>query len=135
MSWLKSIIESPGNRIPVVALTTNPSDPAALTGLAERAGWSLTMATDLEGAAAALLRHPGAVILCDRDLAGVGWREAAHLLTLCSPEIRFVVLSPETDDRFWLEVIERGGYDVLTRPIHDNRAIVAVRQASLAVRK
>ena len=135
MSWLKSLIEAPRYRIPVVVLTTNPADPAALMGLAERAGWTLTLSTHLAGAVATLLRHPGAVILCDRDLACIGWREAVHALSIYSPESRFVILSPETDDRFWLEVIERGGYDVLTRPIHDNRAILAVRQASRAVRK
>jgi DNA-binding NarL/FixJ family response regulator len=130
MSWLKDLIQTDA-RIRVLAITSNEMDRIVLEGIAARARWDLKFASGCE-AAVASAKHPApAVILCDRDLPGTDWRETVRYLTEHALTGAIVVIAPETDDRFWLEVIERGGYDVITRPFHENRVVVTVRQAAL----
>ena len=129
MSWLKDLLQS-GDKIRVLAVTSNALDRISLEGIAARAHWNLKLAPNCETAAAALKHRPPAVIICDRDLPHIEWRETLRFLSLHAPASPIVVISPDTDDRFWLEVIERGGYDVITRPFHENRVVTTVRQAS-----
>ena len=130
MSWLKSLLQH-DTRTRVLAITANDSDHIALQGIAARARWDLKFAPGPEGAAETLKHLPAAVVLCDRDLPGLDWRDALRRVRETSPSSAIVVIAPHTDDHFWLEVIERGGFGVVTRPFHENRLIVTVRQAAL----
>jgi len=129
MSWFKHLLGAGENRIRVLAVTANEVDRFVLEGIGTRAGWDLKVTGNCQDAMASLKHRPAQVILCDRDLPQVEWREALRVFGTSAPGCAVVLISPETDDRFWLEVIEHGGYDVVTRPIHEARVSSAVRQA------
>lgn len=136
MKWLSKIIGGPaGQRIRVLVIMPNPLDRAAFAGIGAHAHWDVRMASTCDSAGEILKHHPADVIVCDRDVKPAGWREAMELLSAQSPRSRFILSTPANDDRLWLEVIERGGCDVLTTPLHQDRVIRAVNQAiSSAVR-
>ncbi|MES1260631.1 MAG: response regulator [Acidobacteriota bacterium] len=130
MSWLKDLLQT-DHRLRVLAITSSDPDRAFLEGIAGRAHWDLKLVSSCEAAVAPVRHQAPAVILCDRDLPGTDWREAVRYLREHLPASAIIILAAEMDDRFWLEVIQRGGYDVVTRPLHEHRVVATVRQASL----
>lgn len=60
--------------------------------------------------------RPSAV-LCDQLLADGDWRDLlADLQTQRTQVPPLIVSSPFADDRLWAEVLNLGGYDLLTKP-------------------
>ena len=129
MSWLSKIIGPGEPRIRVLVVMPNPPDRSAFAEIATRAHWDLRMASSSDSAGEILKHHPADVIVCDRDVRPAGWREAMESLAAQSPQSRFILTSPATDEKLWLEVIERGGYDVITTPLHQDRVVRAINQA------
>ncbi|MDE3194749.1 MAG: response regulator [Acidobacteriota bacterium] len=129
MSWLSRIMGPGEQRIRVLVVMPNPADRTAFTGIAAHAHWDVRMASSCDSAGEMLKHHPADVIVCDRDVKPSGWREALETLAARSPQSRFILSTPATDDRLWLEVIERGGYDVVTTPLHQDRVIRAINHA------
>ncbi|MDP9169885.1 MAG: hypothetical protein M3N54_04655 [Acidobacteriota bacterium] len=107
----------------VAALIANADDRAALSAIATRENWRLQFANRRESIVEELRRSP-AVVLCDTDWRGT--LEALHSNPLRS---RMILVTPETGDKLWLEVLELGGYDVVTRPFHERRLIDAITHA------
>lgn len=131
MSWLSKIIGGPGEqRLRVLAVLPNPPDRAAFAGIAAHARWEVRMASTCDSAEEILKHHPVDVIVCDRDVKPAGWRGAIEALSTHAPHSRFILSTPANDDKLWLEVIERGGYDVLSTPLHEDRVIRAINQAA-----
>ena len=131
MSWISKIIGgATEHRIRVLVVMPNPPDRAAFAGIAAHAHWEVRMASTRESAEEILKHHPADVIVCDRDVKPAGWREAMEALAAQSPESRFILSTPANDDKLWLEVIERGGYDVVSTPLHQDRVIRAINQAA-----
>jgi DNA-binding NtrC family response regulator len=113
----------------VLVVMPNPPDRARFANIAARTDWEVHMASTSDSAAEILKHHPADVIVCDRDVKPAGWRVAIEELAARSPASRFILSSPANDDRLWLEVIERGGFDVVTTPLHQERVIRAIQQA------
>jgi DNA-binding response OmpR family regulator len=135
MSWIANLLHPTEPRIRVLGILPAPADRTQLAGIAERAGWELKLATDTAGALRTLKHYAPRVIICDREQPGCEWRETLRLLSAQAPATCIILTSSATDDHLWLEVIEHGGYDVLTRPFHENRVLKAVRLGSDQVRK
>lgn len=130
MNWLRKIIGSdPRGRVRILAVLPNPEDRVSLSAIASNEGWSLRLASHCDSAIEILRHHPADIIICARDVKPSGWRDALTLLAAEAPGTCLILASPENDDRLWLEVIERGGFDVVTTPIHAARMVHAVRQA------
>jgi DNA-binding NtrC family response regulator len=130
MSWIREILGSGERRIEVLAVMPDTQDRGALEGIAAREHWALRFAPGCESASDALKKHPAAVIICDRDQLRRDWREALALLAAEAPGRPIIVSAAETDDKFWMEVMERGGYDVVTRPFVEPRLVNLVRRAA-----
>jgi CheY-like chemotaxis protein len=80
-------------------------------------GWELLAATDLPEARTLLAGHDIALVLCDRDIASPGWREAVRTLAAAPSKPCVVLLSPSASSELWEQVTESGGYDVLRKPV------------------
>jgi DNA-binding NtrC family response regulator len=135
MSWLTKLLHSETDRIQVLAVMPDTMDRGALEGIAGRARWDLRFSPGCDDAIAMLQRHAANVIICDRDQSGHDWREALRRLAAQSPACPILVSAPDNDDRFWLEVMERGGYDVVTRPFVESRLVSTVLRAASEVTK
>jgi DNA-binding response OmpR family regulator len=75
------------------------------------------------------------VVLCDQTFADGDWRE---LLTDLQGERRMpplIVSSRLADDRLWAEVLNLGGYDLLTKPFAEAEVSRVVRLAAYRASK
>jgi CheY-like chemotaxis protein len=115
----------------VLALMTSPGDRDLLRQICAGATWKILFADDVEEA----VGRPAGIVLCDRDLSGIDWREAIRRLAT-SPHPRKVILaSYVVDDYLWDEVIHCGGYDVLPKPFRVQEVIHTIQFARAAVTK
>ncbi len=133
MNWLTNIVQgirTDSHVVRVLALVPKDSDRQVLSEIAERSKWHLDFALSYESAVELIRSHKFAVILCDRDLSSAfNWREAVQKLAGLAPGSCVMLTSPVNDDVLWQEVIDRGGYDVLTKPFHEERVVRSVRFA------
>ena len=117
------------SRIAVLAVTPWPEDRECLRQVASRTGWEVVSAASSEEALAILKKRPIPVILCDRDLPGIGWRDT--LAKFLEPAAaRCVVLISAVNDEYLLrEVVHLGGYDVILKPLQEDRVVSAIQLA------
>jgi len=130
-SWLRETASHPGTaeRIPVLAITPDDRDRRSLAACAIRGQWDLTIATSFEDSLDASEKSGAAVILCDRDLPGLDWRAALQKLADSKPAFAIILVSSVNDEYLWDEVIHRGGYDVLAKPLQEDQTVRAVNLA------
>jgi DNA-binding NtrC family response regulator len=126
VNWWRS--ES-GERIPVLAIAHEDLDKKALAAFSIRGQWDLVLTSSCEEALEALKKMRAAVILCDRDLPGLDWRIALEKLSASRPDCPIVLTSSVNDEYLWDEVIHKGGYDVLSKPLQEDLTVRAVNLA------
>ena len=80
-------------------------------------GVSILSAYSLGEADRLLASTPASVVLVDKDLPGGGWKEMVAVLEELEPRPVLVVTGLLADYRLWAEVLNRGGFDVLPRPM------------------
>src|SRR5450756_438788 len=100
MSWISQAVENLAtwfsfasnrksretrNSVSVLAVVPNGSEGLALSQIAERANWHLDIVATCEVAIERLRTQHFAVILCDRDLPGLNWRDVIELLVANAP--------------------------------------------------
>jgi DNA-binding NtrC family response regulator len=96
-------------------------------------GWELRIANDLEEAAAFLGTRAASIVLFDRDLPDVDWRQAIG--KLANEHSRVILASFVADDYLWEEVIHCGGYDVIAKPFREDEVIHMIHFAWAALTK
>ena len=122
------------DRIPVVAMTADERERRDLSELAATGDWELRFAATAAEALATLQRGKPAVILCDRDLQNLDWRELFEEVAASRAEYSLILTSSVYDDSLWDEVVQRGGYGVLCKPLQPEQALSAVNLAWLYAR-
>ena len=118
-------------KIRVVAVLAGEHDRELLSQIATQANWSLQMPRTFRGAIQIVSQNPAAVIIGDQP----DWRAALETLRINSPNSRIILTASETDDKLWLEVLDRGGFDVVTRPFHPRRLLETIGRAWNEIRK
>ena len=126
VNWWRS---GTGERIPVLAIGREDLDRKALSTFSVRGQWDLVLTGSCEEALEALKKMRAAVILCDRDLPGVDWRDALEKLSASRPDCPIVLTSSVNDEYLWDEVVHKGGYDVLSKPLQEDLTVRAVNLA------
>ena len=116
-------------RIPVLAIAREDLDRNSLAAFSVRGQWDLVLTRSCEEALEALKKMRAAVILCDRDLPGLDWRDALEKLSAARPDCPIVLTSSVNDEYLWDEVIHKGGYDVLSKPLQEDLTVRAVNLA------
>jgi DNA-binding NtrC family response regulator len=92
------------------------SERLAVEEVATSSGWHLTLAETCDHAVQLLADRECAAVLCDRDLSGTDWRTAIKRLTRIAPNSCVVLVSAVNDEYLWQEVVQSGGFDVITKP-------------------
>jgi DNA-binding NtrC family response regulator len=117
----------------VLAMTASGSDVTLLRKMLAGTGWELRIANDLEEAAAFLGTRAASIVLFDRDLPDVDWRQAIG--KLANEHSRVILASFVADDYLWEEVIHCGGYDVIAKPFREDEVIHMIHFAWAALTK
>jgi DNA-binding NtrC family response regulator len=118
-----------GENIPVLAIAFDERDKNSLSTFSVRGQWDLVLTGSCEEALEALKKMRAAVILCDRDLPGLDWRNALETLAASRPDCPVVLTSSVNDEYLWDEVVHTGGYDVLSKPLQEDLTVRAVNLA------
>lgn len=95
------------------------TDRVLLENLGKREGWRLRFTNSARDAFRLVREERFEVILCDRNQYGYPWREVVENLAWNSPRSRILLVCPAPDDYLWPDVVEQGGYGVLTRPLRE----------------
>ena len=124
VSWLFDIVHqlrrSRPRKMPclLAIMRYGGPDTHILSEIAQREGWQVEIRTKHDGDR----RERPSLILYDRELDGVsGWRTQVESLAREYPETPVILLSGDYDDHLWQDVIELGGFDVLTTPLQRDR--------------
>lgn len=114
---------------PVVALILNDHDRRRLSEIAVHERIEVHFADTCSEAWNAINRLRSPVVLCERDLPYIEWQDAVRILASALSHPCIILTSPVVDDYVWREIVSRGGYDVLARPLRCDDAARAIRLA------
>src|SRR5450631_1658154 len=108
--WWRDTAEHPAaaERIQVVAITPDDGDRRSLAACAVRGQWDLAIAAGFEDALDVSKKSRAAVILCDRDMPGLDWRESLKKMAASKPAFAIILTSSVNDEYLWDEVVHRG---------------------------
>ena len=126
VNWLRRGISE---KIPVLAIAPDERDKSSLSSFSARGQWDLALTGSCDEALDMLKKMRAAVILCDRDLPGVDWRNALEKLSAARPDCPIVLASSVNDEYLWDEVVHTGGYDVLSKPLQEDLTVRVVNLA------
>jgi len=115
-------------RVKILGLMADELDCGLLRASAAHHQWEITFATGYGEAYRLQGKVQAPVVLCDRDL-GPDWWTMVEGLASCSGRACVLLVSKVADDYLWNEVVRRGGYDVLSKPLHQDELERAVRLA------
>jgi len=112
-------VEAPEETVTVLVISPDEEDHTSLRAVLP-AGWRLVSAHGF-GDGVAVLRNSGAAVVVTECRLG----ERSWVDVLCEthgddsrPTPRLVVVSRLADERLWAEVLSRGAYDLLLKPLH-----------------
>ncbi|HLK46946.1 MAG TPA: response regulator [Bryobacteraceae bacterium] len=117
-----------GSHVTVLAVAPE-SERALLRRMLERSRWTLIEASTVAEAAATLRERISVVLICEAELPDGTWIELLNLAqSLGAPPPPVIVTARQADDDFWMQVLNRGGYNVLGKPFseHDVFEMVSV---------
>ncbi|HZT31502.1 MAG TPA: response regulator [Bryobacteraceae bacterium] len=108
--------EQPG-KTPLLLVSASDADRKALEQILADTRWKLLTSPSCQDALERIAAGHIPVVLCAHDTSGSGWRENLAALQSANHQPRVIVLSPAGDYSLWEEVIDQGGFDVLTTPL------------------
>jgi DNA-binding NtrC family response regulator len=117
------------SRIPVVALVVSEQDRHVLRSIAGREPLDVHFAESCEQGCAVANKLTAPVILFDRDWPGIEWRTAVQTLADSPHQACVILMSVVVDDYLWQELIRRGGYDLLIKPLRADNVARVVKLA------
>jgi FixJ family two-component response regulator len=122
--------ECPSNsNVAIVGLMIDEQDRRLLAGLGSRNQWSVTFADSFETAQDLSVQLRVCAILLDRDVAGREWWEVVQALSQSRHRPCVLLVSSVVDDYLWNEVVRRGGYDVISKPLREEDLVRAIKLA------
>ena len=100
---------------PVLICSPSEKIRATLTSILVRGGWTVHQAANPSETAALLEKHAIPVVITDGR-----WREILEFSTAAYGRPSVIVTVPFADEALWAEVLNLGGYDVLSQPFDAN---------------
>ena len=105
-------------------------DRTSLDNILDHSGWQLQFACTLEETQTALRAFPFTVILSEGRLSdGHCWKDILHTLHNMSNPPALIVADRLADEALWVEVLNLGGYDVLTKLFNAREVLHAMTTA------
>ena len=117
------------DRVPVITLLLDEQDRRVLASLAGGVSLDIHAAGSCAEAAAMARRFTAPIILLDRDWPGSEWRSTAETLSAAPHGPCVILVSSVADDNLWEELIRRGGYEILKKPLDAEKATRVIKLA------
>jgi len=112
-----SVIRLLEARARVLSVSAKDADHAALCRLIDGRRWQFRTAYTC-GEAIRELRCRGArVVFCEMTLPDGNWKDVLERIRGLRHPPRFAVISARADERLWFDLLDLGGYDVLSKPL------------------
>jgi DNA-binding response OmpR family regulator len=121
--------------VSVLIVTAKDRERVALQAISAGAQWSFHEAQTIVDAVKKTSDSEIGTIITDGDLPDGTWMDLLESLRSRRNPPRIIVFSPLADDRFWAEVLNAGGYDVLATPFEPKEVIRATHVAWLSWRR
>jgi DNA-binding response OmpR family regulator len=101
-----------------LVVSPDERDEQVLSGMLGNQSWRVSSARTFREALRVLGdKHHPTVIACEQELPDGSWRDLFEFLeTRLENPPPLVVVSRQADEALWAEVLNVGGYDVLTKP-------------------
>ena len=116
---------NPERVVTVLTVSDYGEDRDCLRTILKHSNWTIHEARGCDEAAAALGRHPVAVVLCDDTLPDGNWKRLLRELEARTAAPLLIVTARDADDRLWAEVLNEGAYDLLPKPF-DRKEVIRV---------
>lgn len=100
----------------VLSVSPVPEDHQALRHLLKDPPWSITAVAGCSEAIARLTWDRIDIVICESRLPDGNWRDLLRSLDEYAEPLTLIVTSALADDRLWAEVLNLGGFDVLSKP-------------------
>ena len=113
---------------PILFVSPVRQDQAALRRIVRRAHRAIPAASCRQ-ALKRLDQGEVSVVLCDRDLPDGSWRDILHRIVDSAKPPLLIVTSRLADERLWAEVLNLGGFDVISKPFHSSEVLHVLETA------
>lgn len=102
----------------VRVLLISPSEPevTALRRILSHTAWSFDVAGSLAEAMQKLEANPAPVVFCAQRLPDGTWKDALAKTSTLKHRPNLIVVSPQPEDKLWMEVLDSGAYDLIGKP-------------------
>lgn len=107
--------KNPPVNFTLLSISPDEDDRHSLQSILSSDGWTVQGARSVREATSFLAARPN-LVLCDRDLPDGSWRDIFRITSKLVDAPAIVVASRQADERFWAEVLNLGGFDVLLKP-------------------
>ena len=105
-----------GVRTTMLVVSSDPNDPPMLTRTL--VGWNVLRVFGCAEAIEALKEWSDiAVVVCERDLPDGSWTDVLAAVQRMEHGSSFIVMSEDADELLWADVLRRGGFDVVAKPL------------------
>lgn len=123
----------------LLLFSSRAEDSSELKEVLRGTPWELTAVARLEDAVALLTAASVPILLLDRDAPGACgqdacWQDTMKRLIEARKNACVVLLSSVSDQYLWEEVVQQGGFDLLTRPFRKEQVLAALLFANAHVR-
>ena len=124
MLWLSDLLKKrerqqrvEPRRIRILTVSISLEEIFLLERLGDRHGWDVRFTPSPHKAFRSTSHDQFDLILCDHHQSGYPWREVMDRLAHNSPHSFIFLVSPNSDDHLWWDVLDHGGFDVLIHPL------------------
>jgi len=105
------------NRISILAVSPSEEDHRSLRHILQHSNWVLNTTGTIAETLRFLESNVVPVIVCARDLPDGSWEDLLEAVAAGPLPPQVVVTSDCADSSLWSSVLNRGGYDVLLKPL------------------
>ena len=117
------------SEIKLLAISKDRGSQEQLKDLAELYGWDLFLCGNCQRAESILKIESFPIVLCDSEALDISWREVFQMIRRSDPSRCLILCSRTDDDCLWHEVVRRGGYDVIDKPLREEQVVRTVKFA------
>jgi AmiR/NasT family two-component response regulator len=116
---------------PVLLASSRSDDLEQIPALLPRRQWMLVKVTSWSHVLQVVSAVTLPIVLCDREIPGLEWPEGLAQLSAAFRRPALILLSDLTADSLWQDVIRYGGFDMLFRPLCQDRLVTALEMARI----